>query len=253
MDEKLEAIIADGGAWKFGDPGAPSHFRPESKGPEFKSLLPNVPKRMDVPAPSQVPWGGVGLLNLFMNNNLVLVGTGFLCQPDVLVTAKHNLTAKTYDAAGVWMGFDAKLNPHVSAIGIKAYAVHKDLDIAIFILGTQQVGAFELGGVLPPPYAGVTLAGYAIPYSNGAVRYSYAIGPVTSADSTRIAYAINTREGDSGAPVFVVNNGIPTVIGIHTEAQSNLNIGNSGVYLSPLVVQDIFKLIAWARAQIGEH
>ena len=85
------------------------------------------------------------------------------------------------------------------------------------------------------------------------MRYSYAIGPVTAADSTQLAYAINTREGDSGAPVFVVNNGIPTAVGIHTGAQGNLKSGNSGVHLSPPVVQDIFKLIAWARAQIGGH
>ena len=250
MDEDIEKVIGDGGPWKLGDPGAPSHTL-SIQGPEFKIILPDVPNRLDVPAPTQTPWSGVGLLNFFKQGNLVLVGSGFLCQPDVLVTAKHNLTAKQYDAAGVWMGFDAKHNPHIQPVTIKAYAVHKDLDLAIFILASPQFGAFELGGQLPAAHAGVALAGYALPYPNGAVRFSYGIGPVKAADTSRLAYAINTREGDSGAPVFTVVNGIPHAVGVHTEAATILQLGNSGVHLSPPVVQDLFKMIAWARGQIG--
>ena len=252
MDENIEAVIGEGGRWTHAQAELPG-AQAEHDGAHFEIILPNVPNRVDVPAPSQAPWSGVGLLNFFQAGNLTLVGTGFLCQPDVLVTARHNLTAKQYDAAGVWMATDALHNPHVQPITIKAYATHKDLDLAIFILASPQFGAFELGGQLPPAFAGVTLAGYALPYPNGAVRFSYAIGPVKAADPTHLSYAINTREGDSGAPVFVVVNGIPQAVGVHTEAAANPQLGNSGVHLSPPVVQDVFKMIAWARTQIGGH
>ena len=252
MDEDIKAVVGAGGRWTYAPPDLPGASVAGGE-TDFKIILPNVPNRVDVPAPSQIPWGGVGLLNFFQHGNLVLVGSGFLCQPDVLVTAGHNLTAKQYDSAGVWMAFDALHNPHVQPVTIRAFATHKDLDLAVFILGSKQFGAFELGGQLPAAFAGVTLAGYALPYPNGAVRYSYAIGPIKGADQTRLSYAINTREGDSGAPVFVVINGVPQAVGVHTEAAANPQLGNSGVHLSPPVVQDLFKMIAWARTQVGEH
>jgi V8-like Glu-specific endopeptidase len=251
MNKEVGALIEAGGVWKHGVPGYPGHKLKDSDF-EIKSVLPGISDRDDVPAPGQLPWRGVGLLNFFMQGNLVLVGSGFLCQPDVLITAKHNLTAKLYDAAGVWMGFDAERNSEVAPVGIRAFAVHVELDLAIFILDGPQAGAFDLGGEVNPANSEVTLAGFAFPYGNGSARYSYASGPAEVVDNSRLSYAINTRDGDSGAPVFQVVDGVAHVVGVHTNAAILPLHGNSGILISPLVVQDVLWMIAWARQQLGE-
>jgi V8-like Glu-specific endopeptidase len=252
VDKDIKLIVYKGGVWRHGDPDKPMNFGQKSPGPKFKIILPGVPNRVDVPVPTKSPWQGVALLNFFNQNNLVGVGSGFLCRNDVIVTAKHNLTGENYDAMGIWMAFDSQSNPRPATLVPRAFATHRNLDLAIFILPSQQQGSFELGGVLPPAPAEVTLAGYALPYTNGAVRFSYSTGPlVPTADANVLTYMINTREGDSGAPVFVVTGGLPRAIGVHAEAAAGPQSGNNGVRLNATVVRDLLKMIDWARTQIG--
>lgn len=252
MDDEIEDLVEAGGVWTNGDPEPMARFPVPKGSAEFKIILPDASNRVGVPAPQQTPWRGIGLLNFFKNRNLVGVGSGFLCQPDVLVTAKHNLTAAVYDAAGVWLGFDGLTNPHTQPLKPMAFATHRQLDLAIFVLPGAHQGAFELGGPLPPTHAGVTIAGYSMPYENGAARFSFGIGPlVTPSGPNQLAYKINTREGDSGAPVFVVPGGVPQALGVHTEADALGLASNSGLHLTPAVVTDISRMIAWARGQIG--
>jgi V8-like Glu-specific endopeptidase len=250
MNVDIRSVVKNGGVWSQGNLNRPFPLAARTVAPDFEIILPDVPNRIDVPAPTRSPWQGVALLNFFKQNNLVGVGSGFLCQGDVIVTAKHNLTGARYDAAGIWMAFDAQTNPHVAPLVPRAFATHRSLDLAIFILPSPQPGSFQLGGVLPPANSEVTLAGYALPYADGTVRFSYATGSLVQAvGAGALAYMISTREGDSGAPVFVVSQGTPHAVGVHAEAA--LQKGNSGIHLNGAVVQDISKMIAWARSQIG--
>lgn len=244
-------IVADGGKWAGGAPGAPSHQAQHEPGSWYKFIVPGAPNRLDVPKPSQSPWRGVALLNFFKSGALIGVGSGFLAEADVIVTAKHNLATKPYDAVGIWMAYDAVSNPAPPTVPIKGWAVHRDLDLAIFLLGTAQPGVFALGGELPPDHSGLTLAGYALPYADGRPRYSFAIGPAMPSDALHLNYAINTLGGDSGAPVFIVPGGVPTALGVHVEAQVLAGQGNGAVRLSAQVVNDIRQMTAWVRKRVG--
>lgn len=251
MRDNARAVVGGGGVWANAPLDAPWHPEAES-GADFKIILPGGTQRADVLAPAQSPWNAIGLLNLSHHGQSVVVGTGFLCEPDVLITAKHNLVSTPFDAAGVWMAYDAQRNGTVPAVSIIAWAVHRTLDLGILILGAPQAaGGFALGGTSLAPHTTVTLAGYAMPYANGSARYSYAQGVVTAVDVTQLSYLINTREGDSGAPVFVVANGIPMAVGVHTEAAIAPTLGNTGVLITPAVASDFSILIAWARTQVG--
>lgn len=254
MTDKAHAKVGKAYAWKGDGMAAQPRSKPAAAvTPEsqlFSVVLQNGPNRADVPAPLQSPWQGIGTINLFDQGNVSLVATGFLCAPDVIVTAKHVLTTTAYDSGNIWLGFDAVHNPGAPKLSISAYAEHNSLDLAVLILSTQQQGAFALGGPTPPPHAGVTLAGYAFPYKDGHTRFSFGNGPITQASRTQISYLIDTEEGDSGAPVFGVFNGQPTAIAIHTEAATGAQ-GNSGVWLTQGVIADIHALIAIARAHGG--
>jgi hypothetical protein len=216
----------------------------------YKVILPGLPPRLDVPAPSQSPWSGVVLLNFRQRGVKVTVGTGFFCQPDVILTAGHNLD-RAYDALYAYPAFDARTNPHVGSYAIVGWARHPVLDLAVFLTSEASGDVFALGGGLPPPHAGVTLSGYSFPYAGGDARYSYGVGAVVAAGSDTLSYMINTRGGDSGAPVFTVLQGGPVAFGVHTEAAALPGLGNGGVLMSPAVVAQVHRMVAHARGQVG--
>lgn len=249
MDGDAVGIVGGGGPWTGGPSRSPGRRRPRRAG--IRSILPGAEDRVDVHSPTNAPWRGVALLNMFRAGSLVLVGTGFLSEPDVVVTARHNLTSVAYDSAGAWVGYDARANPGVVPSTIAAYATHRDLDLAVLILATGHPTAFRLGGDLPPDGSGLELAGYSMPYADGTARMSRASGPVRGEAGGSITYAISTREGDSGAPVFTTVGGVPRAVAVHTEAASLPHLGNGGVRLTPQVVADLAVMVNWARAQIG--
>lgn len=253
MSNQVEAIIGGGGRWPHRTVDMPAH-RPPVEHHIFKKLLPGVADRLSVANPATVPWRGIALLNLFNNGNLVQVGTGFLCQPDVLLTARHNIrSGRPYDALGIWFGIDARNNPAVPTVAVRAYALHRDLDLAVLILSASQPGTFPLA---PPPVPGaaqLTIAGYALPYPDGSVRLSYASGNFTAAAADKLTYAINTGEGDSGAPVFVSAGGVVQAVAVHSGSAPDPIPANTGVGLAPPALNDLAQMIAWARTQTGGH
>lgn len=246
----MEAIIGGGGIYSGCKPGEPSLVPDSYATPPqspFKSILPGAGPRTRIQEPLDLPWRNVGLLNFFNSGRVVTVGTGFLSEPDVLLTARHNLTARPYDAVGLWFGYDAKLNPNTPAVGIRAFAFHRDLDLALFILETPQQSAFILASPALP--ATLTLAGYAMPYPDGTVRFTSGNGPLNSVRDSLITYGINTREGDSGAPVIRSLDGTSVAVGLHIESADSVLLGNQGLAFSQDVMDDIAQLAEWARQQ----
>lgn len=253
MNAQVLPIIAEGGRWTHRIPVAPARRVPGELH-IFKKLLPGVAERVTVPDPANLPWRGIALLNLFSNGNLIQVGTGFLCAPDVLLTARHNLAnGHTYDALGIWFGMDARNNPAPSPVPVRAYALHRDLDLAILVLAAAQTGVFRLGSPPGPGPATLTIAGYALPYADGGVRLSYASGTVNTVSAGTMSYAINTREGDSGAPVFLSAGGVAQAVAVHSGSAPDPIPANTGVRLTPAALNDLAQMIAWARTQTGGH
>lgn len=215
------------------------------------SLLTGAQPRLDISSPQGSPWSCGALLNFVRQNQLVSVGTAFLIEPDVLLTAKHCISdSEPYDAVGVWIAYDARYNNAVPPIGISAFALHATLDIAVFILQSSFGCSIAMGDAPTQQGAQLNLSGYAMPYDDGSVRYSSGSGSLVSSTGISLAYYINTRPGDSGAPVFYASAGTTTAVAVHTESTNGLELGNSGVALSSAVRGDIATLIDFARSQV---
>lgn len=216
----------------------------------FKLLSGAVP-RVPVPDSRVAPWRTVGLLNFYHRGILVTAGTGFMCAPDIMLTARHNLTGKTFDAAGVWMAYDKQKNP-VGPIGIVGREVHPDLDLAVLVLAASQPSFISLASPSVPATAQVSIYGYGFPDLDNTPRLSMATGPVNGSDNASLAYLLNTQEGDSGAPI-VARGGAGTVsaVAVHTTSKGTTANSNFGTLLTPEVISTIGQLVARARSAAG--
>lgn len=242
-----EDIVGPGGTWTAAlaeRPGLSPRALLKSQG-----ILPGAGPRLSVPHPTAPPFGAIGLLNLFRNGSLVLVGSGFCLEPDVFVTAEHNLSSVAYDAAGIWMAYDWQANAGVLPQSIAAFATHAHRDLAVLILRNPQPATLAIGN---PVAAGapVQLAGYGYATQAGKARFTFGTGPVTSTDGQSLAYIVSTREGDSGAPVTAPQQGGQRVVGLHREGQPAGGHGNAGLVFTPQLVADLHVMIDWARQQV---
>ena len=80
---------------------------------------------------------------------------------------------------------------------------------------------------------------------------STADGTVNGQNGVHVGYAINTQEGDSGAPVLArLPGGAFTALAVHTTGQGSLPDSNFGSLLTPQAISDIRQLVAYARNQI---
>lgn len=250
MDDTENAVVGIAERWSHDQPEGPAGDAVHPKDKARWSVLPGAAQRVDVDDASQAPWNGIALINMFRAGNRVLVGTGFLCASDVLLTARHNLTSTDYDSAGVWLGYDASSNPKVSTQVIRAYATHRDLDLAVLILDAPHPGVFTLRDAAAEQDQ-VSVAGYGLPYGDGRPRLSQASGALGKIEATTVRYQVSTREGDSGGPVFVVDRHVATAMAVHSAAPLGGLAGNVGVRLSATTIRDINILIAHARTRIG--
>lgn len=215
------------------------------------SLLVGASERQDITSPTSPPWGCGALLNFVRQGQTVSIGTAFLIEPDVLLTAHHSITdSQPYDAVGVWIAVDARYNPNPPSVQIVAHAFHATLDLAVLILASSQNGPIGMGDAPTQPDAQLSLAGYAMPYDDSSIRYSSGSGPLQSATATTLTYYIDTRPGDSGAPVIYEDAGDAIAIAVHCEATDDTGQGNTGVALSSGVRADIATLISYARSQV---
>jgi V8-like Glu-specific endopeptidase len=224
---------------------APSKKRSRSDLVPFK-LITGARLRATVGDTGVSPWNAIGLLNLTMQGQAVLVGSGFMCAPDVFLTARHNLTTKAFDAAGVWIAYDEVKN-RTAQRAIKARELHPTLDLAVLILATNQPATIALGSNDRP--TNVSIGGYGFPYADGTMQMSAAGGLVTGTNAPYIGYGVNTEEGDSGAPVLIEEqSGRLKALAVHTTSEGGLLNSNFGILLTPEVIENIYQLIQRARS-----
>jgi V8-like Glu-specific endopeptidase len=217
------------------------------EGRTTEKWIPGAMTRKSVNAINAEPWNAIGLLNLAMHGQVVLAGSGFMCAPDVFLTARHNLTTKAYDAAGVWIAYDHKRNQS-APIAIRARAWHSTLDLAVLILAVSQSSTIPLGSSTSLT---VSIGGYGIPYMDGTMWLSTAEGVVKGENGVHVGYAVNTQEGDSGAPVLArLPGGAFRALAVHTTGQGSLPDSNFGSLLTPQAIAGIGQLVAFARNQI---
>ncbi|EZP50004.1 trypsin-like serine peptidase [Sphingomonas sp. RIT328] len=216
------------------------------KRPNDFIIIPGAPRREGVNAPSSAPWKGVVLMKFTFRGNLIRVGTGFFIDRHVLLTVRHNLDPANFDQAGFWPGLDAQSNPAARPLTIKANARHDRLDLAVLITEEAADWHFTANAAPPAPPAKATLAGYAMPYPDGTPQLTQASGEVAYGGGDLLAYRINTRPGDSGAPVFDAGGGV--ALGIHSDPPLGSATMNAGIRFTAGVVAEIHRLTVLAQS-----
>ncbi|SEJ83430.1 Trypsin-like peptidase domain-containing protein [Sphingomonas sp. OV641] len=254
MSDSAQELVITGGRWSLENQDTPAvlptfDFDFPSTDAEFV-ILPGAKQRNDVTVPKSPPFAGIVLLNFFFKKKVVRVGTGFFCDQRVVLTARHNLEPATYDSAGVWVAFDASRNPSAQRLTILSHAKHPVLDLCVLITKEDAPGVFRLAANGAPPSHGAAVAGYGFPYSNGHSRLSVADGPVLYGQDHAIGYKINTRPGDSGAPIFHATGGTTAALGIHTEAPAGGSVLNAGLRFDDAILAEVANLIAFAQSSV---
>ncbi len=229
------------------------------------AILPPVDSRQPVSDSRQPPACLVCQVTVQDSGGRLSVGTAWLAGPQTLITAGHVLAkpSKSWQAAQVWLvpgragpGSDAASCPFGFAVAASwqvhprwAMAESDDHDIAAIWLDRplfQHLGWF--GMFAPQPQAllqnSFICAGYPL-----RSRMAFGLqwldkGVAHRVDPGRVAYRIDTDEGQSGAPLYAQDaQGRPWVVGVHTDGDLASH-ENRGV----LITADILaQLRQWQR------
>lgn len=180
--------------------------------------------------PNIHPWHSIGIL-LVSNGTATNSGSGFMIEPDIFLTAKHNFTkVKGYNTAAIWLGYD-KNNPS------KRYSIyppkfHNTLDLAIVLLDDCSAQPFNFYT------SDLPLLGCVCGYGKGKLTLSE--GMLLAAKDSMVRYSINTEEGDSGAPVLIKHSDNNySVIALHTNAAPPSVNENEGVLFKSELIDEI--------------
>lgn len=221
--------------------GAPKlgEWMPESVlGPDTRRPVPNA---------AALPWRCVALLQIRYASGQTGQGTGWFIAPRTLITAAHCVFHKQAGAATqiiVTPGYDRGAAPYgqfqvVGSLWNPAWKTSFDpvLDFAMVYIGQDPgVGWFGYAAVPDQNLARVivNVAGY--PKDLIPTQW-YDAGRVAGDDQYFIYHAIDTEEGESGAPVFWTNGTQRIGLGIHTYGFSAGATVNRARRISPELYQ----------------
>lgn len=172
------------------------------------------PSRPTVSTPKSFPYGAVALLNFFKKApgkpKYLGYATGFFVRPDLVLTAKHNLTLSGADMIGVYPAWDTVLNQSHGVSAIRWIPSATSRDIGMLLTQPGPGSTVSLNGALSPV---AQLVGYASDYPNGTNRMSSATGPC-HLQGNELICNVNAQQADSGAPIFSASQ---FVMAIHKE------------------------------------
>jgi glutamyl endopeptidase len=196
------------------------------------------------------PWRAICSLLITAQNNRQFIGTGWLISPRTVVTAGHC----------VFMHEEGGWAKSIQVIpgrndGAQPYGVHtgtalrsttgwtnsknRDFDYGAIILPSRpgdSTGYFGLA-VRNDPFllgAALNLSGY--PGDKGGRQQWFMAQRPKSVSDRVITYDIDTMGGQSGSPVWVVENGQRYGVGIHTNGSSS---GNSATRINSQVFNNL--------------
>lgn len=217
-------------------------------------------ERVQITNTKQYPWRLSASLLITASDNSQWIGTGWFISPRTLVTAGHCVYIKGSGIPGrdgwvkkiqVMPGRNGTVLPFggISATefwtvqgwgekGLENYDYGAIILPAVFPedLGYLGVGVFEDERLLQ---ATVNIAGYPGDKPGGTLWYDHR--QVGSINPDKVYYAADTAGGQSGACVYIFNNGERTGIAIHAYGG---NTANSGTRISSQVFAN---LEAWKR------
>jgi V8-like Glu-specific endopeptidase len=239
-------------AWEIGDPGidmgGAAEFAPlDAIYGSYPELLDQVitevvigpDNRVRVQNTAVYPWRAICALRIQAANGARFIGTGWLISPRTVITAGHCVFM--HDAGG-WVrsievipGLNDSSRPFGSHVGTMLKSVtgwtqskNRDYDYAAIILppGNRpgaQTGTFGFA-VRDDAFlrsAALNLSGY--PGDKGGSQQWFHAQKAKSLSSRVITYDIDTAGGQSGAPVWVLQNGQRNAVGVHTNGHSSGN------------------------------
>lgn len=220
-----------------------------------RSICGNDDRKL-VTATETLPWRCVCQLIIEGLHGVKILGTGWIGGPNTIFTAGHNLLdpSKGQKATKVWVfpGRAGTSAPYGYSLSTD-FAVHpswstdmesKD-DIGVIYVKEpigKKLGWFGFANYSDSKLAALIVnnAGYAVdkPF---ATMWSNS-GRVSTVDAGTIDYLIDTEGGQSGSPIFIVDQeGKRTVVGIHAYGRCPSNYGVR-------ITADVFRqLKQWTR------
>jgi V8-like Glu-specific endopeptidase len=247
-----ESSMLSDTAWELGDPGSAmgdaDEFGavdaiygsyPDLIDTALAEVVIGPDNRVRVQNTAIYPWRAICGLRILAANGARYIGTGWLIGPRTVITAGHCVFL--HDAGGwarsieVIPGLNDSSRPFGSHTGTALRSVtgwtqskNRDFDYGAIILppGNRpgaQTGTFGFA-VRNDAFlrsAALNLSGY--PGDKGGSQQWFHAQKAKSVSSRVIAYEIDTAGGQSGSPVWVLQNGQRYAVGIHTNGASSGN------------------------------
>lgn len=222
------------------------------------------------------PWRMICAIRV-KRGGMINVGTGFFIGPRTILTAGHVVVSPTYPKAPgeitVIPGLNSEKEPYKS-FKAERISVHPNwngpydpaFDVAAIHLAEdvgQEVGWFEVGtrdkGQMKDNWLHISgypgdkkeRAGSTAALKQASQLWHHA-APLDRVEFGRAFYRIDTFEGQSGAPIYVLENdlnyAVPTVVGIHAygtrSTPGSRAPANSGVWIDAAMLSFISTCLA---------
>jgi V8-like Glu-specific endopeptidase len=213
--------------------------------------------RVRIDPATGTPWSGVCSLNILARNGQRFIGTGWMIAPRCVITAGHCVHIRTAGGfathvdvmpgrSGASMPFGSVRGTRLAALGRWISHGDRNFDCGCIILPRVPRNA---AGAAPFQFRyaaaseavirsrALNIAGYpgdlprTPPPPRGSAMYFHArLAKAVSA--TAITYDIDTAGGQSGSPVWHLQNSVRTALGIHTNGSP---LGNSATRITPAI------------------
>jgi glutamyl endopeptidase len=223
-----------------------------SDGENVAEVIIGVDNRVRVHATTVYPWRAICALKITARNGRKYIGTGWMVGPRTVITAGHCVYLHS---EGGWAssievipGRNDGSSPYGSASSGNLRSTtgwvnnrDRNFDYGAIILPENKklgntVGFFGIA-VRPDAFlmaSALNLSGY--PGDKGGNQQWYMAQRPTNVSNTVITYNIDTFGGQSGAPVWVYQNGQRYCVGIHTNGS---NGGNSATRINNSVYNNL--------------
>lgn len=216
---------------------------------DFENII-GTDDRTRINPTTAYPWRAICALRIRSKTGKNYVGTGWLISPRTLITAGHCVYMQNeggwVDSIEVIPGMNGTARPYNSGFGATFRSVtgwtkdgNRDFDYGAIILNGNYrpgdtVGYFGFATRSDDEIKSLTLNLSGYPADKGSADQQWFMARKPSAVSTRvITYDIDTFGGQSGSPVWFMQNNSRYAIGIHTNGH---NSGNSATR----IVSDVY-------------
>lgn len=205
----------------------------------FQEVVIGPDNRVRVQNTTVFPWRAICGLRIQAANGQNFIGTGWLISPRTVITAGHCVFL--HDAGG-WAR-SITVIPGLNGAA-RPFGTHTSSTLRSVTGWTQSRNRnFDYGAIILPPgnrpgaqtgtfgfaarndaflkAAALNLSGY--PGDKGGSQQWFHAQKAKSVSERVITYEIDTAGGQSGSPVWVLQNGVRTAVGIHTNGASSGN------------------------------